>query len=125
MTDTTAAPEDRYVVAVYGPNEYKIFDRSYDRDNAHGWFSTWASAHGMAQRLNREARAANKPAAEQIAPCCNCSAKLKEAEETAKRHREEAERYRCALAQIWRHGSGDALRYAHDALFASARAKGK
>lgn len=121
VTDKTAAPQDRYVVAnftpVRGVTFYGVVDRVMGKRVASG-LPTWAAAHCEAQRRNREARAANKPAAEQAVPCCDCTAKLKSAEERA-------ERYRHALAQIWRYCSGTALRYASQALFADEREKGE
>lgn len=114
MSDTMAAPEDRFVIGDPGVSGCYVLDRVLGgRVGPSGL--TWAAAHIEAQRLNREAR--KPPACAPAAPRCDCAEKLKAAEETA-------ERYRHALAQIWRHGSGPALRYAHDALFGTERAKG-
>lgn len=108
MTDTTAAPEDRYVVTSYGPNEYKIHDRSNGRDEAHGWFSTRAGARALAQRLNREAR---------MPPACAPASPSGDSAE---------ERYRVALNKISRYGDEYSRRTADDALFAcTPLAKGR
>src|SRR4051812_19708754 len=101
MTDTTAAPEDRYA----------------PMESDRGWFVhdrvmmilasptglTWASAHEKAQRLNREARAALNNLATELRDCA-------------------AERYRVALNKIARHSTDEyARRCADDALAIAGR----
>lgn len=99
MTDTTAAttaaPQDRYTIGDHGVSGCYVIDRVLD-ERVSPIGLTWAAAHCEAQRLNREARAGlNKPAAEPVAPSCDCAEKLEAARATA-------ERYRQALAMIWR-----------------------
>lgn len=75
MTDTTAAPEDRFAIGDHGVSGCYVVDRVLARRVSPSGL-TWAAAHCEAQRLNRKARAElNKPAAEPAAPSCDCARK--------------------------------------------------
>lgn len=76
-------------------------------------YRSWSQALTAAEALNNPPKPAPAPA-----PCCDCAAKLKAAEDRA-------ERYRHALAQIWRLSDcTTAHRYADEALFGAERAAG-
>jgi hypothetical protein len=103
--DTAAVPEDRFITVSLEGSCY-IWDRALGRKIKHFYYSerddVRAKAKTETDRLNRETSAASSSV------------------ETG--HADRAERYRHALAQIWRYSACPiAQRYAEDALHVQGR----